>query len=151
LTKKCGGNVHEQGTVSITASGDAYNKCWQVANYGWNNYWYSNTAPNSWICFDFKDKCASLQHYTLKSGSRGAHYLVQWEIEGSNDGNTWKSLDSRNTRDLCGNFIAKTYECSKSNLNEFFRFIRMKLTGKDSSNCDCLMLSNIEFFGTLKN
>jgi hypothetical protein len=54
-------------------------------------------VPNSWICFEFKNKSVSLHHYTLKSSGQGAHFFVQWEIEGSNDGSTWKSLDSRNT------------------------------------------------------
>jgi hypothetical protein len=149
LTKHGGGNVHEMGVVDITSPGDAYYRCWQVADHGWNNWWYSNT-PNSWICFDFKDRSVSLQHYTLKSSGQGGHYFIQWEIEGSNDGSTWKSLDNRNTRDLCGNCIVKTYGCSRVNRREFFRFIRMRQTGKDSNNCDYLMLCNIEFFGKVK-
>jgi hypothetical protein len=151
LTKICGGNVHEKGIVNITSSSDGYNKCWQVADHGWNNYWYSNTVTNSWICFDFKDRSVSLQHYTLKSSGQGAHFFVQWVIEGSNDGSTWKSLDIRNTRDLCGNYIAKTYSCPRVKSHEFFRFIRMRQTGTNTDDSDYLMLSNIEFFGKVKN
>jgi hypothetical protein len=102
LKGKCGGNVHEKGVVNITSSSDQSNKCWQVADYGWNGYWMSQPVSNSWICFDFKQRKLSLQHYTLKSGNVGAHYPIQWEIEGSEDGNSWNCLDSRNTRDLCG-------------------------------------------------
>jgi hypothetical protein len=150
LTEKCGGNVHEKGVVNITASGTERNVCHNVVKHGWNDFWYSNNTPNSWISFDFKDKSVFLQHYTLKSAGFGHHYFTQWEIEGSNDGNTWESLDSRNTRDLCGNYVVKTYECSKSKPEEFFRFIRMRQTDKSSNNCDYFMLSEIEFFGTLK-
>jgi hypothetical protein len=126
------------------------NKCWEVANYGWNDYWASNNVPKSWICFDFKEKCVSLQNYILKSHNSGSCFPIQWVIEGSNDGSTWKVLDNRNTRDLCGASRVKTYECSTSKSDEFFRFIRMKQTGKNSGNNDTLILTNIEFFGILK-
>jgi hypothetical protein len=150
FTKECGGNVHKKRIVNITSSGDGSNKCWQVANYGWNDSWYSSDAPNSWICFDFKENYVSLQHYTLKSHEGYLDFFIEWVIEGSNDGNTWKVLDNRNTRDLCGTSRVKTYECSTSKSNEFFRFIRMRQTGKNSNNEDHLFLTNIELFGLLK-
>jgi hypothetical protein len=150
FTKECGGNIHQKGIVNITSSGDERNKCWEVANHGWNDGWASSNVPNSWICFDFKEKPVLLQHYTLKSHNWDTHFPIQWVIEGSNDGNTWKVLDNRNTRDLCGTSLVKTYECSTSKSNEFFRFIRMKQTGKASDNDDYLILTNIEFFGLLK-
>jgi hypothetical protein len=149
FTEECGGNIHEKGIVNITSSSDARSKCWEVANYGWNDYWASKDVPNSWICFDFKEKSVSLQHYTLKSNNY-RYFCIEWVIEGSNDGNTWKVLDNRNARDLCGNSLVKTYECSTSKSNEFFRFIRMRQTGKDSDNNDNLALAKIEFFGVLK-
>jgi hypothetical protein len=157
LTKSCGGNVHEKGVVNITSSGDERNMCSQVADHGWNDYWYSHDAPASWICFDFKDKSLSLRHYTLKSGGNPYQPFVHWEIEGSNDGSptgTWKSLDSRNayvTKDFSGTFVVKSYSCTHVNSNEFFRFIRMRQSGKNMYGKDYLMLCNIEFFGTIKN
>jgi hypothetical protein len=87
----------------------------------------------------------------LKSGGAEFDYLLQWQIEGSNDGNTWKSLDSRSTNDLYGIWIVKTYACSAVNPNEFFRFIRIRQTGRNSHNNDFFNLCNIEFFGKLKN
>jgi hypothetical protein len=154
LTKECSGNVHEKGTVNITFSSNnanqPYKEFWKVADYGWDRYWASQNYPDSWLCFDFKDKRISLQHYTLKSGGEN-YYFIQWEIEGSVNGNTWKSLDKRNTREMCGNFSVKTYACSNASPNEFFRFIRMRQTGKNSSNRDYLLLCNIEFFGNLRS
>jgi hypothetical protein len=150
LSKEFGGDIHGKGIVNITSSGDHVNSCWQVADHKWNDYWCSENVENSWICCDFKDKSVLLRHYTLKSNYHGYHCFVQWQIEGSNDENTWKSLDSRETKDLWGKSMTKTYKCSKANSNEFFRFIRMRQTGKDSSLQNFFMLSNIEFFGWLK-
>jgi hypothetical protein len=72
LTSQFGGNVHSQGIVNITSSSDYKNKPWQVADHGWNDHWYSQSVPNSWICFDFKRHSISLKNYTLKT-CRGRH------------------------------------------------------------------------------
>jgi hypothetical protein len=150
LTNACGGNVHGKGVVNITSSGDAGNKSFQVADHGWNSYWWSTNTPNSWICFDFKEKNIELEHYTLKSGGYGGDHLVTWEIEGSNDGLTWASVDKRNTQELNGNYIVKTFECCGESRSKLFRYIRLRQTGKNSTNYDNLSLCNIEFFGKLE-
>jgi hypothetical protein len=147
LTQKCNGNVHKKGIVTITSSGGEGNEPWDVVNYGCNDYWRSWNVRNSWICFDFKEKVVSLQHYTLKSWSND--HFIQWEIEGSNDEETWRSIDTRSTVDLCGKSIVKTYKCSKT--TEFFRFIRMRQSGKNNHDSHHLALAGIEFFGSIKS
>jgi hypothetical protein len=146
LTKRCGGNVHEKGVVEITSSSEGRHKPCQLADYGWQDYWYSNDVPNSWVCFDFKKMSICLNHYTLKSADH-PYFLLQWELEGSNDKQTWTSLDRRNTRELAGKYLVKTFECEKVN---FYRFIRLRQTGPNSVGLHCLLLSNIEFFGDVK-
>jgi hypothetical protein len=149
FTEKCGGNVYGKGLVDITSSGDQRNECWQIVDREEYSSWTSTNMPNSWICFDFRDKSVSLQHYTLESKSDCYHYFIEWQIEGSKDGNTWKILDYRNTKELCGNGIAATYKCCKVDPNEFFRFIRMKQTGRNSDDDYSLSLGGIEFFGVV--
>jgi hypothetical protein len=150
LRSECGGNVHERGVVSITSSSDGYNKCHQVADHGWNNFWYTNNDPRSWIQFDFKDSSICLTDYALKSDGHGGRHLLQWEIEGSEDGNGWERIDARNTQDLNGNYITKTFKCSSPG-NRFYRYIRLIQTGKNSSGNDYLLLCNIEFFGRFRS
>jgi hypothetical protein len=149
MTKQCGGNIHEKGVVNITSSGDQRNLPFQVANHGWNNNWCSYNEPNSWICFDFKDRSVALNRYTLKSNPYADSDFVSWVIEGSNDGSNWTTLDERNTRDLNGPGIVKTYLCS-NDCSEFFHYIRMRQTGRNSINHDRLTLTNIEFFGRVR-
>jgi hypothetical protein len=150
LSRECGGNVHEKGIINITASSTALNNCWQVADHGWDDRWISNNSPHSWICFDFKDKCVSVTHYTLKSHNGNLNFPVQWEIEGSNDGSAWKSLDSRNTKELAASGRARTFECCNANSDEFFHLIRMRQTGVTSHNSNYLIFSTLEFFGWMK-
>jgi hypothetical protein len=59
-------------------------------------------------------------------------------------------LDNRNTKDLGGMSGVRTYECSRSKADKFFRFIRTRQAGKNNSCNGCLMLNNIEFFEILK-
>ena len=150
MREECGGNVHTKGVVNITASSNQYNETYQVTDYDWLGSWSTGWDPNSWICFDFKEKRIGLTGYTLKSRPAGPNYghPVQWVVEGSNDGSNWREVDRRNTQDLNGKSIVKTYSCG-SGKDESFRFIRLRQTGKNAGGNDFLMLSGIEFFGTL--
>ena len=150
LKRKCGGNVHEKGVVNIKASSNGRNQCHQLVDYGTIDVWHTKNEPNSWVSFDFKEKKVSLSSYTLKSHAywdRG--HPVQWEIEGSNDESSWVSLDSRNTWEQCGKGVVKNYSCNKGN-HDFYRFIRMRQTGKNSSGEHYLVFSQIELFGKLQ-
>ena len=95
-----------------------------------------------------KDKTVSLTKYSLKSDGGGGWHLIQWVIEGSNDGRSWEELDSRNTQDLNGRYITKTYDCQRKR-SESYRYLRLRQTGNNSSGGDALRLSEIEFFGVL--
>ena len=149
LGAECGGNPHEYGVISITASGTgSLNQCHGVVDYGWGSFWYSKDEPNSFIQFDFKSMRVCLSGYSLKSHYANTQFFVSWVIEVSDDGSTWEAVDERNTRALVGPNRVKTYECSRQR-DKFVRFVRMRQTGKNSGSDDYLLLSQIEFFGKL--
>jgi hypothetical protein len=151
LEEMCCGNVHEKGVIEITCSSSYCNHCWDVVNYKWNDYWCTKDVGNSWIQIDFNKWFVSLTHYSLKSDGEGAHHLVQWELRGSLDGNTWVVLDQRHTKDLDGEYITKTFCCNgEGSFTTSYRYIRLHQTGKNSSGRDYLMLGNIEFFGLIR-
>ena len=133
-----------KGVVNITASSNS-DECHRVTDYGWNWYWHTNNEPNSWLCFDFKEKTVSLTKYSLKSGED--RHLVRWVMEGSNDGSSWEELDRRDTEELSEPWITKTYDCERLQ-GRSFRYLRLCQTGNSNSD-DCLSLSHIEFFGTI--
>jgi hypothetical protein len=148
LSTECGGNVHTNGIVSITASSNSHNSCHQVADYDWSEDWYSSNTTHSWIQFDFKTRRILPNCYTIKSDNENGYHLLAWSLDGSNDGTSWTMLDRRETNDLNGNRIVKSYECeSVKSASPFFRLIRLIQTGEDSSGYDHLMLANVEFFG----
>jgi hypothetical protein len=154
LTFVCGGNVHERGIIEITCSSSWRNQFWQVANHGWTDHWQSKDEANSWICFNFKDQCLKLQHYTLKSPSNGC-YCTDWVIEGSNEGSRWTVIDERHTDDVIGQNVVQTFSCSSSSSSSLGGYcqIRWRMTdkGKDRPGsgrcCHQQKLCNIEFFG----
>jgi hypothetical protein len=149
LCSECDGNVHERGVVNITCSSRERSQCWQVVNYEWNDYFYTQNSPNSWIQFDFKDRLVCLTHYALKSDGHYGH-LVEWTVSGSKDGNSWTIVDYQKTQALNGRLLTKLFECGdKSSDSEFYRYFRLTQTGKNSSGTDYLLLSNIEFFGSI--
>ena len=102
----------------------------------------------------------NLTEYSLESdGSGEDSHLLAWSVEGSNDGILWDLLDWNETRDLDGDWITKSYLCDRRN-DKCFRYLRLRRRRKmpwqeyshskdESDDWDCLMLSQIEFFGTL--
>ena len=148
LRGECGGNPHEKGVISITASGTSWQLCHYVVNYDYSKWWISNNQTDAFIQFDFKSKRVCLSQYTLKSDGNSGWHLLSWALEVSDDGLTWEAVDERNTNDLDGKFVVKTYECSNRS-DRFVRFVRLRLAGKNSSNDDTLQLAAIEFFGQI--
>ena len=149
MREECGGNVHEKGIVEITASSNSYKQCHQITNYGWNDWWETTGEADSWVQFNFKTQGVYLKSYSLKSDGYGNEHLCSWVIEGSNDGSEWKVIDSRDTKDLDGHYFVKTFKCNQEN-KEFYRYLRLRQTGKNSAGNDKLELSQIEFFGLLE-
>ena len=150
LRERCNGNVHDKGIVEITSSSSDYSQCHRLVDYGWGNSWRSKDEPNSYVQFDFKDNRVALTGYSIKSDGSGWRHLCNWVIEASVNGEKWEVLDSRNTKDLCGKYIVKTYQCNHRS-DELWRFFRLRQTGSNSSGNNYLYLSEIEFFGTLKH
>jgi hypothetical protein len=152
LTELCRGNVHEKSLVEITCSSNGHERCWDVVNYSSNHDWHTQNFSNSWIQFDFKDWLVSVTHYALKSREHDSHDPLQWTLNGSMDGKTWTILDSQNTQELRGSCKTNIFRCDNGGSGSYFyRYIRLMHTGKNSSGHDYLVLSNVEFFGSILN
>jgi hypothetical protein len=147
MRKKCEGNVHDKGAVVISASSDTTSNSKYLADRDWNGSWRSANSAGSWIRFDFKRRTISVEHYTLKSGDN--YYPIAWEVEGSDDGSNWLSLDTKNVNDLVGSGVIRTYASSNlTNRKNYFRFIQIRQTGANGSGDNLFALSGVEFFGS---
>lgn len=113
--------------------------------------WYCGTEDdkNGSFIIDFKDKKVHLSGYSLMSGSPlWIDFMNAWKIEGSDDKESWKVIDSQKTRDLQSFMAEKYYDCKPSRP---FRFFRIMMTEKTTRDFYFMGLHAIEFFGTLYN
>lgn len=147
--EKCQGNPHLKGSLTVSSSSSCRNNDYDVINPAFNGYWFSANEPNSWIMFDFQKYSLQLKNYTIKSDGNGANHLQSWVIEGSNDNKNWTLIDRKSTKALCENYVIKTFQCNVKNSSSY-RFVRLKQIGENSNYLNYLMISNIEFFGTLE-
>ena len=106
-----------------------------------------------WVCFDFKNAEIEISNYTIKSydSAPDVGFIKNWVIEISNDGNTWKTIDTRtDCSDLKTSNSVKTFDVSK---NFFARYCRFRHTGDFWGYAPGYVsgFKCIEFFGSLKS
>ena len=149
LTRNCGGNVHEEGLVEVTASGCRFGSLKNVVQLGTNSYFRSNDEPNSWICYDFKTRRVTPTSYMLISDDR--HYPRSWVLEVSNDRSTWEVIDRRDdNEDLKEQYVARHFALNAPP-SGLFRFVRFRLTAPNHSRYDIIDLTSFEIFGKFKS
>jgi hypothetical protein len=140
-------NARASGLVTITSKSVNFDHAKyaakNVADESLNRTFCSKGEPGQWICWDFGQRRVRPTHYTITS-----YYLKSWIVEGSVDGTTWTEMDRRqnnqdfralewNTKTFA---FARPLEC---------KFIRLTQIEKNHSDRDFLILSLVEFFGTL--
>ena len=153
LAGTCGGNVHEKGIVTVTASGVGGDCCQpkNAVDIGTDSEFRSENVPNSWLCYDFKQPRVIPTSYSMKSSNNGpgAWQPKSWILEVSNDGSeqSWRVIDRReNNSDLNGRHLTHNFPIT-SELHEPFRFIRLRLTGKNHEGHNRLVICSLEVFG----
>lgn len=146
LNSICGGNSHLNGLINVTSSGDSMNKCYNILDgkYKSGKYFYTINKQDSYIQFDFKEHKISIKKYLLLHEEISFNKLINWELVGSNDENTWDQIDERHINEWNGSYDLSTYTTSN---NKFYKCIRLRMKGETSSNEYYLILSKIEFFG----
>jgi hypothetical protein len=141
LTQKYGGNVHDNGIVTITSQSVAWgdDSCApkNVADLATYVGFASKEGRGEWICWDFREMLVRPTHYTIRSID-----LSSWVIEGSVDGANWNSIDERlsswdSVRYVASFAVSNAVEC---------RFLRLTRAGERRL---ALKLRGVEFFGTL--
>lgn len=156
LTKESGGNVDDKGIVKVTASSELNN---YFAKYAvdlddCNNYFESNDISNSWLQYDFQNQRIRPTHYSIRTrhdNGKGGYHPKNWDIEGSNDGEKWITLDSRqNITCLDDRSAIHTFDIQTPQKNDdFYQFLRIRFTGPNIANNNYMVLSALEYFGII--
>lgn len=152
LNEETGGNIHDNGTVSITTNSLNRNseEPKNLVDYQKDNYYYSKNESKATINFDFKDKKVQLTNYSIKSydNSTNGYHLKDWVVEVSNDAEHWKNVDERtNESRLNGTKITATFDTKQT--DEFYRYVRLYQTGPSWYGNYCMLFYNLEFYGKL--
>ena len=152
LNEKSGGKI--ENVVNLSCS-SFYNNFCQPINATFyndqNKFYLSKDEPNSYICFDFKDRKINPTHYEIRSGkwSPNNDHPKSWEIQGSNDNSTWEVIDTqKDCSYLNGNGLIHTFEINNQLCSEF-RYLRLIETSPNWSMKNCLAFDSLEFYGTL--
>ena len=112
---------------------------------------YSRDEPNSWICYDFKDRRIIPTYYTIMSicWSQNDQHPKSWVIECSNDKSSWEIVDEeRDCSFLNGKNVIHTFKMNHENSKEF-QYIRIRLTGPNWLNNNQLSIGSFEIYGRL--
>ena len=151
-------NPHTQGLVKVTASGVCNGS--GHATFGEQHFvnreasatsFYSTNVPNSWVMVDLgAANAVRPSRYTLRNRGDGDYcHLRHWRLEGSEDGQQWTALRSHaNDSALTG--VNGTASWAVEGAARTFRYLRVLMTGKCSSNCDNLVVNGLEVYGVVE-
>jgi hypothetical protein len=149
LTKKHGGNVHEEGIVIMTSKSvdhDPENALKNVVDFTSPAYFLSNKKPGQWVCWDFGEMRVSPTHYTIEG-----YFLKSWVVEGSLKGKNWTEIDRHTDNpDFRGGLHTASFAVSNPVESRFIRLSQIDTNSSQRYMYDpSLRLYAVEFFGTL--
>ena len=140
LTREYGGNVNNTGVAAVIMSSFDQDSN-VVADLGTHQS-ARLRGENSWICYNFKERCVIPTSYSVMSGAYD--HLKSWVVEVSNDGRSWTEIDRRdNDNDLNGRHATANFKISKVP-SESFRFFRLRQTDKGT-----VEVAALEIFGNV--
>jgi hypothetical protein len=152
LSEKYGGNVVSTGMVSIRGNSidDARDQLLpQLVNYEWDKCWTSRNVENSWVQFHFMRTLVFITHYGIKTyrSGPGFSHLKSWVLQGSRDGTNWFDLNvQENCAELNGRSKIAIFPLQDPNE---VCFIKLRQTGVNHGGDHYMILTNIEFYGSL--
>ena len=87
LTRVCGGNVHEEDVITVTASSVRDGEPEYVVDLTASNWFSTDDLRDSWICYDFgRRRRVALTSYSIMSypDAPGGYHPKSWVLEVSN-------------------------------------------------------------------
>lgn len=120
----------------------------------------TSNEKDSYFGVDLISRQLVCEGYCLRNRNAVSHVLMTWELQGSNDERTWKTLDKR---DYTQTGLSKAHKLKEAGASDYFnvapppegedpkgrafRIFRVLQTGKNSSGSDNMGLSGLELYG----
>jgi hypothetical protein len=116
-----------------------------------NTIWESDDRPNPYLIFDFDKYSVRLSSYALRSSDNSTDYRhpQTWLVCGSNDEDEWIVLDEQEERQEFVGSSEVLFLPLDGEVYQFFRYIKVMMTGPNHKGDWVFRLSRIEFFGSL--
>lgn len=157
MWKKANGNPMTNGLVDIE---ETTNSRQEYVSYlidqemrdqeGWSCV--TDSSKGGSFIFDFKEKYVCLHGYMLKAHSRewsSDNFLKSWRLEGSDDKMEWEIIDEHIGSNILLANMAEGYWSFQ--MTQSYRYIKLKMTDKNSSGSYKMALQAIEFFGLIQS
>jgi hypothetical protein len=150
-------NPHVSGDVVVTWSSIYSGHVEYFVNNQFNNLQSltTGTVVSDWMMVDLGAyRRISPNHYSLRHGNKYASYFLRnWVLEGKvddSDTSAWVVL-REHVNDTSINAVGGTCSWPVTSVgdNQCFRYIRIRMTGFNSSNNNCLACGGIEMCGDL--
>jgi hypothetical protein len=144
LERRSGGNVIEKGILSA-GPGDDPKNAFDFHNLG-SKYHHQTGNSEQWLAIDFKDMRIHVTDYSVQFHPHRICGPKSWFLEGSDDGDTWITLDTRTGRSQSQDTTQpSTFSVTTPQLCRHLRF--RKTEGWHHGPCNNFGLVAIEFFG----
>ncbi|OHT05646.1 F5/8 type C domain containing protein [Tritrichomonas foetus] len=154
LTGLYKGNIMKQNIINIEASSCGGGNISCLVSDDVEDNFYTDDEKNAWVLFDFKTYRVRITDYSIKTYdyNKDNNHLKNWVLEVSNNKSDWEIIDTRsNDSSLNRRSVCSSFEINQpNNNNENYRFIRIRLTGKNWKNLNYLVFYSIEFYGHIK-
>ena len=151
LTRKLGGNLHDQGQVLVTSrdlDADIYLQKYVLDLGDKTSCYKSRNQRGAWFCLDFCQRRVLVSHYWVRMYGNSPEHLRTWVLEGSLEGNKWERIDAVDEASN-PNYDYAIVQRNVAGVRGPFRYVRLRMTGTNLSGQWVLACSGIEFFGTL--
>jgi regulation of enolase protein 1 (concanavalin A-like superfamily) len=125
-------NIAFGGTASASFNTDSYTEgAHKAFDTDPGSKWYGYNSPTGWLQYDFgANNAQTVKRYTINSADVAARDPKDWQFQGSQDGSTWTTLDTRSGQSFLVVQAQNTYDIGNTTA---YRYYRLNITGNNGA------------------
>lgn len=105
--------------------------------------WLTWRGSNVWLAYQFPSAATVLSYAVTSANDVDGRDPKDWRLEGSTDGSTWTTLDTRTAQTFASRFLKQTYSLAASATYTRYRLFIIANRGASETQ-----LAELELFGT---
>jgi hypothetical protein len=125
-------NLAFGGTATASFNQDSYTEgAHKAFDTDPGSKWYGYNSPTGWLQYDFgAGNAQTVKRYTINSADVPARDPKDWQFQGSQDGSTWTTLDTRSGQTFLVVQAQNTYDIGNTTA---YRYYRLNITGNNGA------------------